>query len=612
MSTAIEQPRNAQENLDPTLGGIRGFLQLVVRFVPLALPYWDKLLLRVVVLEAKSVVEVLGALAAGKVVDTLAGGDSLDFLEWATLALAMSLASLIFLLCWATSTLYVRMRLDLKLKRMIFDHLQRMSLAFHQSRPIGENMYRINNDSTAATDITISTLPEIFERLIPILTTAGLLFALNPSLVVLISVYITIHYVFSHVLTGYGYRFQTQLRRRQQDVSAILQEGLSGYPISKAMSRERHELRRYYGRLKEFLRAWLACYIVENSWAHGTIVLHETVRQVVYILFCGALVIAGKMTVGDYVALQGLIWLVMVPLIQLVYTIQRFRLACVPAQRMLETLDRVPEIRDKENPVILRNSIGAIAFEEVYFRYQPDGPDVIKNLSFSLEPGKKLAIVGVSGAGKSSIFNLLMRFSDPHQGRVLIDGVDLRDIRLDSYLAHVAIVLQDNFLFSATFRDNILMGNIHATDQQLEYAIECAGLGATLEEMPNGLDSVLLEGGDLSNGQKQRLAIARAVIRDPRFLYLDEATSALDPVTEELVLKQMAKVEEGRTTIVIAHHIASVRDADEIIVMENGLCVQRGCHEALIAREGPFRQLWAAEQEKPEGGVPLAIGEASS
>ncbi len=598
MSTAIEHTDNAQNASEPAIGGITGFLRLVARFVPFALPYWDKLLLRVVVLEAKSVVEVLAALAVGKVIDTLAGGDVMGFLGWAGLSLAMAFASLIFLLCWATSSLFVRMRVDLTLKRLIFEHVQRMSLSFHQSRPIGENMYRINSDSTAATDITISTLPEIFERLIPILTTLGLLFALNPLLVELIAVYITLHYLFSHILMSYGYRFQTQLRMRQQNVSAILQEGLSAYAISKAMSRERHELRRYFGRLAGFLRAWLAYYVVDNMWSHGTVVLHDTVRHAVYIMLCGALVIYGKMTIGDYIALQGLIWLVMAPLIQLVYTIQRFRLACVPAQRMLQTLDQTPEIQDQPNPVILKNSLGAIAFEHVHFRYQPEGPDVIKDLSFNLEPGKKLAIVGVSGAGKSSIFNLLMRFSDPHQGRILIDGMELRGIQLKSYLHHVAIVLQDNFLFSATFRDNILMGNIHATNEELEHAIDCAGLRPTLDELPNGLDTVLLEGGNLSMGQKQRLAIARAVIRDPRFLFLDEATSALDPVTEGLILKQLAKIEQGRTRIVITHHIASVQDADEILVMENGVCVQQGQHESLSAMDGPYRQLWAAEQEK--------------
>jgi len=251
------------------------------------------------VLEGKSVVEVLGALAAGKVVDTLSGGDVLGFVKWATLSLAMVLASLIFLLCWVTSSLFVRMRLDLKLKRLIFDHVQRMSLSYHQSRPIGENMYRVNNDTTAATDITMSTLPEIFERLIPILTTLGILFALNPLLVALIGGYITLHYLFSHVLMNYGYRYQTRLRMRQQNVSAILQEGLSAYAISKAMSRERHELRRYYGRLTGFLRAWLGSYVIENAWSHGTVVLHETVRQVIYVILCGALVISGKMTIGD-------------------------------------------------------------------------------------------------------------------------------------------------------------------------------------------------------------------------------------------------------------------------------------------------------------------------
>jgi ATP-binding cassette subfamily B protein len=241
---------------------------------------------------------------------------------------------------------------------------------------------------------------------------------------------------------------------------------------------------------------------------------------------------------------------------------------------------------------------GAVEFDHVYFRYDSRGPNVIRDLSFKVEPGRKLAILGVSGAGKTTIFNLLMRLADPSSGRVLIDGHDLRDIVLESYLKHTGVVLQDNFLFSASIRDNILFGDGHASEQRLADAIDRAGLWPTVRALPDGLDTVLLEGGNLSMGQKQRIAIARAVIRNPRFLFLDEATAALDPITEEEILAQLAEIEEGRTRIVISHHVSSVKDADEILVMESGACVQRGKHDDLMNTEGPYRNLWAAEAEK--------------
>lgn len=603
MTTAEGSARSANEVL-PSIGGLRGFVRLAARFVPFALPYWDKLLLRIILQGTDSVMRVFAAIAAGRVIDSLVASDRAGFLKWATLSLLMILGTLIFLLCWNLLTQHVMLHLNLRLKRRIFEHVQRMSLAFHESRPIGENMYRINNDTTFATDLTCNALPEIFERMIPILMTVTVMLSLNPLIGTIISIYIVVHFLFSHYIMGFGYRFQVQLRLRQQNVSAILQESLSAYAISKAMSRERHEMRRYYGRLVRFLRAWLRFYVTESTWTQGTIILHELVRQPLLILLCGYYILQGTMTVGDYFALQGLTWVVMTPLILFVHTIQRLRLATVPAQRMLQTLDVEPEIQDKPNAVKLHAPKGRIDFVHVYYRYRAEGPDVVKDLSFTVRPGKKLAIVGVSGAGKTSIFNLLMRFADPTQGRVLIDGLDLTCICKQSYLNNVSIVLQDNFLFSTTLRENILVGNIHATEEQLHAAVERSGLKPVVESLPNGLDTLMLEGGNLSTGEKQNVAIARAVVRNPKFLYLDEATSSLDPVTESRTLDQLKKMESGRTRIVIAHSITSIQDADEILVMDHGVCVQRGRHEDLLAMEGAYRQLWSAEQVKTKGTVP--------
>lgn len=245
---------------------------------------------------------------------------------------------------------------------------------------------------------------------------------------------------------------------------------------------------------------------------------------------------------------------------------------------------------------------GEIAFDNVRFRYTPDGRDVLHDLTFTVPPGRKTAIVGVSGAGKTSIFNLLMRFADPFSGAVRVDGHDLKEIERKSYIEHVGIVLQENFLFSATIRDNILVGDPEADDAQLQHAIDLAGLGPTIDALPDGLDTMLLEGGNLSMGQKQRIGIARAMLRDPKFLFLDEATSSLDPATEKEILAQLKKVEAGRTVLVIAHHLNTVRSADEIIVMEQGRLVQQGRHEDLITDEGgAYARLWRAEEAKHSG-----------
>ena len=228
----------------------------------------------------------------------------------------------------------------------------------------------------------------------------------------------------------------------------------------------------------------------------------------------------------------------------------------------------------------------------MYKRQLPDSPEVISNLSFSVPPGKKVAIVGPSGAGKSTIFNLVMRYYDPTAGRVLIDGYDLCTLSLSSYRDQTAIVLQDTFLFSATLRDNILYGNPNATKKQLDNAIRMAGVDTIIDELPEGMDTLLTEDGNLSGGQRQKIAMARAIIRDPKFLFLDEATSALDPITERSIIKHLQTIEQGRTRIFVAHSIDSILDADEIIVLDKGYLRQQGTHENLVNQPGLYQKMW--------------------
>ena len=200
--------------------------------------------------------------------------------------------------------------------------------------------------------------------------------------------------------------------------------------------------------------------------------------------------------------------------------------------------------------------------------------------------------MGPSGAGKSTIFNLVMRYYDPTAGRVLIDGYDLCTLSLSSYRDQTAIVLQDTFLFSATLRDNILYGNPNATKKQLDNAIRMAGVDTIIDELPEGMDTLLTEDGNLSGGQRQKIAMARAIIRDPKFLFLDEATSALDPITERSIIKHLQTIEQGRTRIFVAHSIDSILDADEIIVLDKGYLRQQGTHENLVNQPGLYQKMW--------------------
>jgi len=599
---AAAQTKSAAGGAELSLGGIHGYFNLFKRITPYVLPLWDKLFLRVVITQANAFMAVFGVIAVQRAVDDgLRQHNASAFFLWAGTGACLGLLHLVFMWIYATMVMYVIMRVDLNLKRKIFNHVQSMALRFHQSRPIGENMYRINSDTTASGDLVGNSLPEIIERFFSIGTTVTLVLVLRPFVLMLIMVQFFLFFFYSQFVVTYMYRFQALLRRSQQNVTAMLQEILNAFPISKALSRQRHDIRRYFGRLADQARATVAFFVSESFWFQGMEpagLLYLWWLAIAYYGVCGYFVIKGYLTVGEWISLLALILAVYVPMRQLIWSVQRLRVSAVAVQRIFQTLDLEPEIQDLPGSTKLDTTRGEIEFSHVYFRYHPDGPDVLKDLSFKVEPGKKLAIVGVSGAGKTTIFNLLIRLCDPTKGSILVDGRDLRTVELESYLDTVGVVLQDTFLFSASVRDNILVGDIHASEERLNDAIERAGLSSTVAALPEGLDTVLLEGGNLSMGQKQRIAIARALVRNPKILLLDEATSLLDPVTEERILRQLAEIETGRTRLVIAHNISSVQDADEILVMDQGVCVQRGRHRDLLSEDGPYRRLWLAEKEK--------------
>jgi len=581
------------------IGGIRGFIRIFRRVLPFLVPYWDKVLLRVIIAQCTAVLTVMGALAVQKAVDEgLRQGSVNAFCLWSVIAISFSVGIVVFWWCYLTMSAYVQMRLDLSLKNLALTHVQKMALHFHQVRPVGENMYRINNDTTWSAPFVGNSLPELAERGLAIVTIVGLLLALNPFVMMLIVIYIMCYLLYSQLVVGRISRVWGIFRARQQSVLAVLQEILTIFPISKALSRQRHEIRRYYSRMANLARSTISYYVADQLWLQGGAFLQYAWMQIAYYGICGYLVVEGRLSLGEFIAIQSLIYAVIWPLQNLIWSLQNLRISVVPLLRLFQLLDTEPDIRRPSNAPTLDHARGEIEFEQVVFRYDSRGPGVIRDLSFKVAPGRKLAILGMSGAGKTTVFNLLMRLADPSSGRVLIDGHDLREIDLESYLRQTAVVLQDNFLFSATIRDNILFGAEGVSDLQLADAIERAGLWSTIQALPDGLDTVLLEGGNLSAGQKQRIAIARAVVRNPRFLFLDEATAALDPITEAEILAQLRKIEGGRTRIVISHHISSVKDADEILLMERGECVQRGTHDELTHTEGPYRALWEAEEEK--------------
>ena len=280
--------------------------------------------------------------------------------------------------------------------------------------------------------------------------------------------------------------------------------------------------------------------------------------------------------------------------------VQKYRLFLVPAQRLFETLDVAPEITFPENGVNLKSLQGNVEFNNVNFSYQKGLP-VLNCINFSVARGGKLAIVGKSGAGKSTIANLILRLFDADSGEVRIDGRKISQINIDTLLPQIGVILQDTFLFGGTIRDNIRYGNPDASDEQVIDAAIAAGIHQDILKIPDGYDTDVAEGARLSGGQKQRIAIARALIKNPKLLILDEATSSLDITTEHKIIQTLRRVFQNVTTIMISHRISFIQDADFIIVLDHGKIIQQGNHQSLIKNEGLYRQLYQAQTKSVQG-----------
>ena len=381
------------------------------------------------------------------------------------------------------------------------------------------------------------------------------------------------------------------IRERMGALSARLQEYLSGIRVIKAFNREPYTEERFTQRSAELLTICLRGMRLWSTFIPGMMLI----AGIGSVCMLGAglyLVQQGSLKPGQLVACWLYVQNFYLPINGLFIFFNSVQRCLAAGDRISEILDTVPQIQDPPSPAPFTDVRGQVAFDGVTFRYAT-GEEVLKGINFTARPGERVALVGRSGAGKSSFINLIPRFYDVAGGRVLIDGVDVRDVRQADLRRHIAMVLQETFLFSGTVRENLRFGRLDATDDEIEEATKIANAQEFIERLPEGYDTEIGERGvKLSGGQKQRLAIARAVLANPRILILDEATSSVDTESEFLIHQAFERLIEGRTTFIIAHRLSTIRNADTILVLEDGEIVEQGTHDALIDAGGLYAQMY--------------------
>ncbi|HEY3902251.1 MAG TPA: ABC transporter ATP-binding protein [Chthoniobacter sp.] len=478
----------------------------------------------------------------------------------------------------------------MRLRTALYAYLHSLPLKFHDQRRSADSSFRVAYDSQSI-QAFYSKGFFIFQSVISFATTFALMWHFDPTIAFLSLLAIPLMVVAIYI---YARRIRVQsttVAERESDVLTVAQEGLSSVKMVQAFGREQDEVKQFQSSARESLAANLILNAtsMKSALLVGTIIAASSAAM----CYVGAgHVLSGRLTIGDIYYLSTLLLMLYQPLEALTHIAWAFQAATAGAQRCFEVLDKEDDVPDAPDARPLANALGEIVFEKVAFGYT-DAREILHDIHLRVSPGQTVAFVGGTGAGKSTLLSLVPRFYDPTEGRILLDGQDLRTVQKKSLRAQISIVLQDTLLFSTTVRENIAYGRPDATEEEIIEAAKRAQAHEFIMAMPDGYRSQVGErGGHLSVGQRQRLGIARAFLKNAPILILDEPTSALDPTTESAIMRTIEELMRGRTTLIITHRIATVHGVDRIVVLANGAVAEEGRGPELVAKGGVYASLY--------------------
>lgn len=483
-------------------------------------------------------------------------------------------------------------KIETDMRYDVFQHLQKLSDSYFNETKVGQIMARITSDLFDITEFSHHCPEEYFIGLIKIIVSFAILVRLNTLLTVILFLSIPLMIVFA---SKYNRRMRKGFKEQKHHIGVLnadIEDSLLGVKVVKSFANEDVEIEKFQKGNKKFLDIKSETY--SSMAGFNTITkAFDGIMYIIVVLFGGLFLVEGKMSSGDIVAFILYVQTLLTTVRRIVEFTEQFQRGMTGIERFTEIMDQDIEIFDDEDAVDLENVKGKIEIKNVSFKYNNNNENVLNNISFTINPGQKVALVGPSGGGKTTLCNLIPRFYEVEDGEILVEGIDVRKIKLQSLRSNIGMVQQDVYLFSGTVRENILYGKPDATEQEVIDASKAAGAYDFIMNLENGFDTYVGERGVmLSGGQKQRISIARVFLKNPPILILDEATSALDNKSEFIVQESLENLAKGRSSLTIAHRLTTVQNADLILVLTEEGIIERGTHQQLMEQKGYYYNLY--------------------